>query len=40
MVTELLQSMFVQNLFHFVDIRIDKQPFVRHYITMMSVNIK
>lgn len=27
MVTELLQSMFVQNLFHFVDMRIEKQPF-------------
>lgn len=28
MVTELLQSMFVQNLFHSVDIRIEKQPFL------------
>lgn len=27
MVTELLQSMFVQNLFHSVDMRIEKQPF-------------
>lgn len=34
MVTE-LQSMFVQNLFHSVDIRIEKQPFISFQLDIL-----